>query len=433
MSAPRPDRDDLRDDVVDRAWGELMRETPSAALDDAIRAAARRAVGAKPRAEPRVAEAREPWRWWMPLAAAATIGAIAIGVLQNLPQDASEPTVVSDAATARRAPSLPASPAPGSPPSSETPAKAMAAPGFDALAPKTAADAAPSTPTPEQRDRVPLPLPRSDVARVRSPESLRQEGAKPDATVQAAGPIQREAAEPETRAQSAAPIVQDAAKPGVREQAPAPIRQEAGGAAAPSRSDAPAKSSEDAAPSLDDRLAARAPAPPVAALGKRADEAAPLERKNESDAASGFVASPPPAGAEGVIAGARQAPASAADVGASAPASLAPPDIVALAPAPASPARATAPAMVPPSSAPAASTAHSGAADVVAARATRSNAEKQGRAVSPDVFIAEIRRLLAAGDRDGAARELRRFRRTHVDADARLPVELREFAATVAR
>ncbi|HET9339253.1 MAG TPA: hypothetical protein VFQ55_09655 [Casimicrobiaceae bacterium] len=52
---------------------------------------------------------------------------------------------------------------------------------------------------------------------------------------------------------------------------------------------------------------------------------------------------------------------------------------------------------------------------------------------SPDVFIAEIRRLLAAGDPDGAARELRRFRRTHADADARLPVELREFAATVAR
>ena len=54
-------------------------------------------------------------------------------------------------------------------------------------------------------------------------------------------------------------------------------------------------------------------------------------------------------------------------------------------------------------------------------------AEPQAMAVTPpDVFVAEIRRLLAAGDRDGAVRELQRFRRTHVDADARLPEDLRD-------
>jgi len=47
--------------------------------------------------------------------------------------------------------------------------------------------------------------------------------------------------------------------------------------------------------------------------------------------------------------------------------------------------------------------------------------------------IAEIRRLIAANDRAGAVRELQRFRRTHVDADARLPDDLRAFAASTAR
>jgi hypothetical protein len=51
----------------------------------------------------------------------------------------------------------------------------------------------------------------------------------------------------------------------------------------------------------------------------------------------------------------------------------------------------------------------------------------------PEGFVAEIRRRLAAGDRDGAVRELQRFRRTHVDADARLPDDLKAFAASVAR
>ncbi len=62
------------------------------------------------------------------------------------------------------------------------------------------------------------------------------------------------------------------------------------------------------------------------------------------------------------------------------------------------------------------------------------SAEVQALAVTPpDTFIAEIRRRLAAGDRDGAIRELQRFRRTHIDADARLPDDLRAFAADVPR
>ena len=102
---------DLRDPRLDTAWREASREEPSAALDDAILAAARREVGAGPiaagsetRPAPRrgatraahVPEATRPERWWWPLAAAATIGAIAFGLLQLKPPDNGGPSVVSD-------------------------------------------------------------------------------------------------------------------------------------------------------------------------------------------------------------------------------------------------------------------------------------------------------------------------------------------------
>lgn len=362
-----PERDELADDVVARAWREHMSETPPAATDDAIRAAARRAVGAKPRHKPRVAEARQPWRWWMPLAAAATIGTIAIGVMQNLPQDGSEPTVVSDATTARRAP--PATPAAsGSPSSSDrqapaTPAQAAPGSGLDAVAPGSRADAK-KVPTPEERDRDPLPLPRTDVPRARPPA------------------------------------------------APAPMRQEAAKPDSLPRDRAPSESKEAITPPLEDRLAANALPPPADALGKGADERASVQRKNESDAASGFVASPPPGEAPGVAAAKQAAPDT---LGA---ARMAPT-------APESDGRAKLRA------APEPAAAASAAAGLAEGEAVPARAQST-RTASPATFIAEIRRLLAAGDRDGAARELRRFRRTYADADARLPVDLRQFAATVA-
>jgi hypothetical protein len=70
----------------DAAWQSQSREEPPPALDAALRAAARREVGArvKPATVP---EATRPERWWFPLAAAATIGAIAIGLLQVVTPD----------------------------------------------------------------------------------------------------------------------------------------------------------------------------------------------------------------------------------------------------------------------------------------------------------------------------------------------------------
>jgi hypothetical protein len=80
------DPDDLHDGRVDAAWRAASREEPPPALDDAIRAAARREIGAGPHRVDALRAAGpaalRPQRWWWPLAAAATIGAIVIGLLQ---------------------------------------------------------------------------------------------------------------------------------------------------------------------------------------------------------------------------------------------------------------------------------------------------------------------------------------------------------------
>ena len=81
--------DTERDPALDAAWREASRETPPAALDDAIRAAARHElgeVGAAPR------RSRDK-HWWYPLAAAATVAVIAVGLLQLTPPDQVAPTV----------------------------------------------------------------------------------------------------------------------------------------------------------------------------------------------------------------------------------------------------------------------------------------------------------------------------------------------------
>src|SRR5712671_654221 len=74
------------DPELDATWRAASREQPPATLDDAIRAAARREVGAKPGgfgAAP---------RWW-PLAAAATVAAIAVGIVQMTPPEQVTPAI----------------------------------------------------------------------------------------------------------------------------------------------------------------------------------------------------------------------------------------------------------------------------------------------------------------------------------------------------
>ncbi len=78
----------LRDTALDAAWRAHSREEPPAHLDAAILAAAHRAVAAGPRDIRQVAAGTTgPHRWRMPLAAAAMIGAVVIGVSRLVPPD----------------------------------------------------------------------------------------------------------------------------------------------------------------------------------------------------------------------------------------------------------------------------------------------------------------------------------------------------------
>lgn len=94
-----------RDPELDALWRKHSAETPPPALDDAIRAAARRAVDAKP--SPASPRARAPWPTWASFAAAASIGVIAIGAWQLLPRDVDETqTVTSDVPARAAAPAM---------------------------------------------------------------------------------------------------------------------------------------------------------------------------------------------------------------------------------------------------------------------------------------------------------------------------------------
>lgn len=79
--------DDHRDHELDATWRAASREEPPAALDAAIAAAARRAVGAGPRAG-------HASRTWWPVAAAAAVAVVAIGIVEMTPPDEVAPTIV---------------------------------------------------------------------------------------------------------------------------------------------------------------------------------------------------------------------------------------------------------------------------------------------------------------------------------------------------
>ncbi len=75
-----------RDPRFDAAWRAASSEEPTAALDAAILAAAHREVGAKAQTLSAQAATRARRHWW-PLAAAAAIAVIAIGIVQRTAHD----------------------------------------------------------------------------------------------------------------------------------------------------------------------------------------------------------------------------------------------------------------------------------------------------------------------------------------------------------
>jgi hypothetical protein len=215
----------LHDPDFDAAWRTLSSEEPAPAADAAILAAARRAVDAGPR---RVAEATRPERWWAPLAAAATIGAIAIGILQLAAPDktAAPPGIVSD---------MPVAPAP--------------TPKVDALA------------APDRQRTVDAPAPAKDI---RKPMAMEPPAsASPAATTGASVPTTPRAsvAEPPAAAESA-PAGTGALTPApVAQPFPAdtPQRRETAAVEARSSPQPMAKLAADASPAARAQL--RAPLP----------------------------------------------------------------------------------------------------------------------------------------------------------------------------
>lgn len=184
-----------RDPALDAAWREHSAELPPSALDAAILAAAHRAVGSAPQvASPRAAEATSPQRWWMPLAAAATIGAVALGLVQTMPhQDAVTSPVVSDMPA--RAQERDAVAPPGTPPLAREAAKpdvrepatvvAQAPAAAPPSAPmKATAPALSPAPAPMAAAPPPQPFPAEKKAEAAEPADLKENRAQERADAQ---------------------------------------------------------------------------------------------------------------------------------------------------------------------------------------------------------------------------------------------------------
>jgi hypothetical protein len=255
MSDPRRDDRD-GNDALGEAWRAHSNELPPQRLDAAILAAAHREVHAQPTplSEPAVAQARKPGRAWWGLAAAATIGAIAFGVLQQQPQETpSTPTTASDVPAPReeqKREQAPAQPPVASEPAAAAPAPPPPARTTESPSPKrrdAPSDvAAPAAPPP------PAFVPPPDTPLPKSVESPRVAATSPPPAVAEPAP-----AAPEARAFPGSP--------GRAEKAEAPRQREsesAAGARVAAAPRAPAELAADAARGNAD--VARKPSAPLA-------------------------------------------------------------------------------------------------------------------------------------------------------------------------
>lgn len=149
-----------RDPALDAAWRAQSSELPPPSVDAAILAAAHREVASRPREaddDDTLAEAREPSRWWWGLAAAATIGAIAFGVVQLAPfGTAHDPTRATDMPSAESTAQPAAVPAPAI--AEET---ARTKPQIASAPPAAKAGPAPAPPPVGARQRAEAPAPAS--------------------------------------------------------------------------------------------------------------------------------------------------------------------------------------------------------------------------------------------------------------------------------
>jgi hypothetical protein len=254
MTDRRDDNPMPRDPRFDAAWASASNEEPPSSLDAAILAAARREVGARPRhAQAPVPAATRPERWWFPLAAAATIGAVALGLLQIVGRDGvfddGTPAVVSDmppgaTAARREAPARDSATA-----KAETPTTVAAMPGAPAAARDDAAVRAPG-------DGSAGPMPQATPSRPSAQKTM------PEAARAAVGPA------PQTTEPAPAGAVAAPDDPRGMRREPVPTEVAAGAATAP----APEVPVPAAAPPL---RFVPSPAPAPAAAGDSMVPSAP--------------------------------------------------------------------------------------------------------------------------------------------------------------
>jgi hypothetical protein len=364
-----------RDPELDALWRRHSREEPPAALDDAIRAAAHRAVHAKPTAaSPR---ARAPWPAWATLAAAASIGAVAIGVWQMQPRELHETKVVASdmprRVDARRETLAPTAPSPR-----------MA---LDAATPR-----APSS----ERDEPLQQL--GDVAR--APDAVARETAKPSPFPGASGNVA-----PSTR--DAARHAQSAGAGSSADNTQSAMVAQAPPAAASAMKTMPAQ------PATGETNLPRSASLFAEPARQLPDSQPPADAKATAGAATSRIAEP-----AAKLADSRVQTEANATAGVASPRFAEPADKVAGVQAPADATATTSAAMPRSAAAPA---------------PMRMRAEKSAAPRSVSEFVEAIRRALADHRDNDARAELASMRVQYTDADAQLPLDLRAWAAGVPR
>jgi hypothetical protein len=253
-----------RDPALDAAWKAHSTELPPPHLDAAILAAAHREARTRPQAlgdDDAVAHARGPSRAWWGFAAAATIGAIAFGVLQLAPPPPADQstTVATDVPRAAPEPAPPVAALRDAP---SQLAEVQRPPSGDARAPADALGAS------RDKDRV--------AALSRAPDSAQT--AEPRANAKAAESKQRRADAPARQRESAV----ESPAPAARALAEAPAA-----AAPPPASPEPALTSPAPFPGATPApsIAAAAPtSPPAPASTPPAEQAKSEAAPNAVDA-----------------------------------------------------------------------------------------------------------------------------------------------------
>ena len=253
----RPDPHD-RDPALDAAWKTHSTELPSPRVDAAILAAAHRETRSRPRAVgDDEANARGPSRAWWGLAAAATIGAIAFGIVQLAPREPIE----EQASVASDVPRI--APAPAPPPAASV--QKLEAPAADTIPPPRDKSPPPVT---AQREpavaamRTPTPAPDTKPVE-REPRRAQAPASKPQAPPPAAPqpfPDANTMVPPAAPAQALVEQETKSAADARADEADA-VRQRAAGtlAAAPARSEAQSAPGTGKEPRETER-AARTPA-----------------------------------------------------------------------------------------------------------------------------------------------------------------------------